>query len=84
MRILKKGQTCFVMEKERDHFIIQQVLSAYLTTVGLLLSEVFGPVVSLYKIEDLDNAISKSNDVSYGLQAGIFTQNINAAFKAIN
>ncbi|WP_259424152.1 aldehyde dehydrogenase family protein [Bacillus velezensis] len=81
MRILKKGQTCFVVEKERDHFIIQQVLSAYLTTVGLLLSEVFSPVVS---IEDLENAISKSNDVSYGLQVGIFTQNINAAFKAIN
>ncbi|MBV2197501.1 aldehyde dehydrogenase family protein [Bacillus velezensis] len=35
-------------------------------------------------MEDLENAISKSNDVSYGLQAGIFTQNINAAFKAIN
>ncbi|APA03058.1 hypothetical protein BK055_11155 [Bacillus velezensis] len=84
MRILKKGQTCFVVEKEREHFIIQQVLRAYLTTVGLLLSEVFGPVVSLYKIEDLKNAISKSNDVSYGLQAGIFTQNINATFKAIN
>ncbi|KAF6601253.1 aldehyde dehydrogenase family protein, partial [Bacillus sp. EKM417B] len=62
-----------MVEKERDHFIIQQVLSAYLTTVGLLLSEVFGPVVS---IEDLENAISKSNDVSYGLQVGIFTQNI--------
>ncbi|MGY8615146.1 aldehyde dehydrogenase family protein [Bacillus velezensis] len=70
-----------MVEKERDHFIIQQVLSAYLTTVGLLLSEVFGPVVS---IEDLENAISKSNDVSYVLQVGIFTQNINAAFKAIN
>lgn len=71
------------MEKEKENFIIQQVLRAYLTNVGLLLSKVFGSVVSLYKVEDLENAISKSNNVSYGLQAGIFTQNINAAYKAI-
>ncbi len=46
--------------------------------------EVFGPVVNLYKVKDLDDAINKANSVNYGLQAGIFTNNINNAFKAIN
>jgi hypothetical protein len=53
MRILKKGQTCFVVEKEREHFIIQQVLRAYLTTVGLLLSKVLALLFRYIKLEIL-------------------------------
>lgn len=45
--------------------------------------EVFGPVVILYKIDNLDEAIKEANDVVYGLHAGIFTSNLNTAFKAI-
>ncbi|MFD1928025.1 aldehyde dehydrogenase family protein [Sporosarcina siberiensis] len=46
--------------------------------------EVFGPVVLLYSIADLDEAIEKSNDVNYGLQAGIFTKDLEKAFAAIH
>lgn len=45
--------------------------------------EVFGPVVLLYPVTDLDEAIALSNNVNYGLQAGIFTKNIDFAHKAI-
>jgi glyceraldehyde-3-phosphate dehydrogenase (NADP+) len=45
--------------------------------------EIFGPVVLLYPVSDLDEAIQQSNDVNYGLQAGIFTKNIEKAHKAI-
>ena len=45
--------------------------------------EVFAPVVNLYPVEDLDEAIEKANDVDFGLHAGIFTKDINKAFKAI-
>jgi len=45
--------------------------------------EIFGPVVCLYKIRNLDDAIKKANDVKYGLHAGIFTKSIENAFKAV-
>lgn len=45
--------------------------------------EVFAPVVNMYPFEDLDWAIEKANSVNYGLQAGIFTRDINKAFKLI-
>ncbi|MEL3961552.1 aldehyde dehydrogenase family protein [Lysinibacillus endophyticus] len=45
--------------------------------------EIFGPVVILDSIRDLDEAIQKSNNVMYGLQAGIFTKNLDFAFRAI-
>lgn len=44
--------------------------------------EVFGPVVNLYPIAGLDEAIQKANAVDYGLMAAIFTNDINSAMKA--
>ncbi|MDW0114842.1 aldehyde dehydrogenase family protein [Sporosarcina saromensis] len=45
--------------------------------------EIFGPVVLLYPVNRLEMAIELANNVNYGLQAGIFTANIENAFKAI-
>ncbi len=44
--------------------------------------EVFGPVVTLARIRDLDEAVTKANGTGYGLQAGIFTSNITTAMRA--
>jgi glyceraldehyde-3-phosphate dehydrogenase (NADP+) len=45
--------------------------------------EIFGPTVSLYVIDTLDEAIEKSNAVDYGLHGAIFTNDLNNAFYAI-
>jgi len=44
--------------------------------------EVFGPTVNLYPVDDLDEAIRKSNSLPYGLLAAVFTKNVDVAFKA--
>jgi len=44
--------------------------------------EVFGPVVTLARVRDLDEAVEKANGTGYGLQAGIFTSNITKALQA--
>src|SRR6476646_6296930 len=44
--------------------------------------EVFGPVVTLARVSDLDEAVEKANGTGYGLQAGIFTSNITKALQA--
>ena len=45
--------------------------------------EIFGPVLSVLKCSDLDNAIEILNDTEYGLSSSIFTNNVNDAFKAV-
>ncbi|MBI5398347.1 aldehyde dehydrogenase family protein [Candidatus Woesearchaeota archaeon] len=45
--------------------------------------EIFGPVLSLIPVDNLDEAIDVANGIEYGLSASIYTQNINSAFKAI-
>jgi len=44
--------------------------------------EVFGPVVAVARISSLDEAIEKANGTEYGLQAGVFTQDLSKAMRA--
>lgn len=44
--------------------------------------EVFGPVVSILPFEELEEAIKEANDSQYGLQAGIFTNQLDVALHA--
>ena len=45
--------------------------------------EVFAPTVNLYPVRDLDEAIARANAVDFGLHAGIFTTDVNKAFRAV-
>lgn len=45
--------------------------------------EIFGPVLSVIEVADLDEAIAVNNDTPYGLSSSLFTENVNAAFRAI-
>jgi glyceraldehyde-3-phosphate dehydrogenase (NADP+) len=50
--------------------------------VSLDCEEAYGPVVSLYRVSSLDEAIDKANAGSYGLHAAIFTERLRDAFAA--
>ena len=43
--------------------------------------EIFGPVVSVTTFRDEEEALAIANDTRYGLGAGVWTRNINAAFR---
>jgi acyl-CoA reductase-like NAD-dependent aldehyde dehydrogenase len=46
--------------------------------------EVFAPVLSLSPYDDFEDALRMANAGEYGLQAGIFTQNINRVMQAFS
>jgi alpha-ketoglutaric semialdehyde dehydrogenase len=46
--------------------------------------EVFGPVLAVLEVADLDDALGVVNSVEYGLSAAIYTRDINAALRAVD
>ncbi len=45
--------------------------------------EIFGPVLSVMKVRDYEEAVQVANDVEYGLSSSIYTRNVNTAFRAM-
>lgn len=45
--------------------------------------EIFGPVLSVIRVKDLDHAIAVNNDVAYGLSSSLYTRDLRAAFRAM-
>ncbi len=43
--------------------------------------ELFGPGVAVVRARDVDDAIRMANDTNFGLSAGVFTQDIDAAIR---
>lgn len=44
--------------------------------------EIFGPVICVYRYQDIDDAITRANALPYAFQAAVATQNINTALYA--
>lgn len=65
-------------------YFMPTVLKHVPVTSKLASEEAFGPVVSLFSVPDLPSAIQEANRVNYGLQAGIFTSDMDHAFQAVN
>jgi acyl-CoA reductase-like NAD-dependent aldehyde dehydrogenase len=58
------------------------VLADVPATCRISCQEAFGPVVAVYTYDQLDDAIERANATPYGLQAGIFTNDLQTAFRA--
>ena len=79
----KKGANLLAGGTREGSLVQPTVFENMPTSARLDCEEVFGPVVTLYSVNNLDEAIEKSNNVEYGLHGAIFTNNINNAFHAI-
>ncbi|WP_390622175.1 aldehyde dehydrogenase family protein [Bacillus tuaregi] len=80
---VEKGATLLIGGKREGAFYSPTVLTDVPADCTIAQQEIFGPVVLLYPVNDFSSAIEKSNAVDYGLQAGIFTRDIEKAFEAI-
>lgn len=58
------------------------VLAGCATDMEIMRKEIFGPVLPIQIVDDLDEAIARANDSEYGLTSSIYTRNLSAALKA--
>ncbi len=69
---------------EEAYLLAPTVFEGVSDDAFLSCEEVFGPVTSLYRFEDVDEALRRANAVEYGLSASIFTSNLATTQRFVN
>ncbi|MEI6887181.1 MAG: aldehyde dehydrogenase family protein [bacterium] len=66
--------------KREDNLVYPLILEVSDITTRILFEEQFAPILPVYKVSSIDEAIHLANRSKYGLQADVFTNDINEAF----
>lgn len=75
------GATLVTGGKREGTFLEPTVLVDVKNEMKVVCAEVFAPVVSVIKFRSEEEVIQRANDSEFGLQAGIFTNDLNRAFR---
>ncbi len=75
-RLISGGDT------NADGVLMPCILADTTDDMDVCRKEVFGPLVSVMSYDNFDDALARSNDTAYGLQAAIFTKDISRALAA--
>ena len=68
---------------DQGYFLEPTVFTSVDPSMRIAQEEIFGPVLSIIKASNLDEAIAIANDIEYGLSASICTRNLNHAERFI-
>ncbi len=71
-------------ELAHGHFFEPTIFAGVRPGTRLEQEEIFGPVLSVVRVETPDEAIAVNNDVKYGLSSSLYTRNVNLAYRALS
>uniref|UniRef100_A0A060T678 Aldehyde dehydrogenase 5, mitochondrial n=1 Tax=Blastobotrys adeninivorans TaxID=409370 RepID=A0A060T678_BLAAD len=70
---------------DRKGYYVEPTIFADVTEdMKIVKEEIFGPVVTITKFKDVDHALQMAHDTSYGLAAGVHTNDVNKAIGVAN
>lgn len=73
-KILVDGRNTTVPGKEGGFYVGPTIIDYVTTDMSVAREEIFGPVISIIRAKDLDEAIEIENGSEYGNAASVFTQ----------
>ncbi|MGH7802155.1 MAG: aldehyde dehydrogenase family protein [Thermodesulfobacteriota bacterium] len=68
-------------ELKKGFYVSPTIFTNVKNDMKVVQDEIFGPVLTVMKFGEEDEAIELANQTRYGLAAGVFTRNINRAFR---
>lgn len=82
-KLLCGGKRLTGKEYDQGYFVQPTIFEAK-HGMRITKEEIFGPVLSVMKVKNYEEAIQIANDVEYGLSSSIYTKDVNLAFRAID
>ncbi|MDP4553025.1 aldehyde dehydrogenase family protein [Alkalihalobacillus macyae] len=82
-RLVCGGQEVKVEGCEKGHFIAPTIFADVTNDMTIAREEIFGPVLSVIRYSEVEDAIRMANDTIYGLAAGVWTADVNKAYKVV-
>jgi phenylacetaldehyde dehydrogenase len=67
---------------ESGYYVRPTILLSPPLSVKACAEEVFGPIVNVFKVANLEDAISQANATNYGLTASVWTRDLTRTLKA--
>jgi aldehyde dehydrogenase (NAD+) len=71
-------------ELEHGYFVEPTVFDRVKIAMRIAQEEIFGPVVSVIRVKDFEEALSAANSVRYGLSSAIFTSDARKVFRFVD
>jgi acyl-CoA reductase-like NAD-dependent aldehyde dehydrogenase len=78
------GATALVRGARDGSYLAPTILVDVPADASVVCREAFGPVVVLSRFADFDEALDAVNDSRFGLQAGVFTNDLDHAWRAFD
>ncbi|MBN8208822.1 aldehyde dehydrogenase [Bacillus sp. NTK071] len=82
-RLVCGGHVVKVEGCEKGHFIAPTIFADVTNDMTIAREEIFGPVLSVIRYSEVEDAIRMANDTIYGLAAGVWTADVNKAYKVV-
>ncbi|HEY1330980.1 MAG TPA: aldehyde dehydrogenase family protein [Actinomycetota bacterium] len=79
---VSQGAEVLTGGRREDPFYVPTVLAKTTPEMKVRCEEVFGPVTAVAPYQTFEEAIAEVNNSRYGLQAGVFTNDLTRAFQA--
>ena len=69
---------------ENGYFVEPTIFDRTTSRMRIIQEEIFGPVLSVQRVKDFDEAIEVANSVSFGLTSSIFTHDASKMFRFVD
>jgi len=78
---IQKGAKPLVGNKREKNLVYPTLLDRVTVDMRVAWEEPFGPVLPILRVKTVEEAVRITNESEYGLQASVFTENVDSAFR---